>query len=183
MTGQEKDGKIVKDDALKQHFVEYTVGTQICAPSSGGVYLEFNGGFELRYIFDHPTSKEKNEFRNGAPQFSFAVVDDVIFFLSRFGMLNWTDSPFNVHLYPGNPALQMEIPTSTQGIALQAMLIDADTGVLIRQRLIGIEHDLSMRLLDAIAHQPEIPDYEQRLELIMAEYTTTDLLALGQHNR
>lgn len=129
---------------------------------------------------NRPTFKEKLAFKSGTPyQFNFVVVDDIIFFLSRFGTLNWMDEPFNIHLYPDGRAQLLEAPGPTQGYGLYIMLIDSSTGIIEHQRAIGLDHDLSMRLRDAIIHQPVIPDYDQRLQRIMAQYSTMDLVALA----
>lgn len=168
------------------NMTKYTTNPEISAfglkmPTqlSDGVHLEFDGGFLLKCIFNRPTTKEKDAFKNGVPQFGIAVVNDVIFFLSRFGTLNWMDAPFNVHLYPDSLAAMLEEPRSTQGYELRVKLIDGATGTLVHQRLIGLDHDLSMCLFDAIIHQPVIPNYNQRLQLTMAKCTTMDLVALG----
>lgn len=144
-----------------------------------GNYLDFDGGFMFICAMNRPTAKEKREFKNGISQFNLAVVDGIIFFLSRFGTLNWMDAPFNVHLYRDNRIQMLEEPGPTQGYGLHVMLVDSSTGTLVHQRLIGLEHDLSVRLRDAIIHQPVIPDYEQRLQSIMAQYSTRDLVTLA----
>lgn len=157
----------------------YCVGSKMFTPASDGIYLEFDGGFMLISVLGRPTPKEKNAFKSGVPQFSLAVLNDVIFFLSRFGTLNWADSPFYIHCYHDNRILLLEPPEPTQGYGLHVMLIDGTTGILVHQRLIGLEHDLSMRLFDAIIHQPVISDYNQRLQLTMARYTTNDLVSMS----
>lgn len=164
-------------------YSEFRVGSPVpkgFAPASEGVRLGFDGGFVLTCACSRPTSKEKQAFKNGVAQFGLAVVNDVIFFLSRFGTLNWMDSPFNRHLYYDNRMSRLEVPGPTQGYGLHVMLIDSATGILASQRLIGLEHNLSMRLREAIINQPEIPDYDQRLQLTMAKYTTMDLVALAK---
>lgn len=161
------------------HFRAGTPIPKVSTPVHDGVYLEFNGFFSLICAMNRPTAKEKNAFRSGVPQFDLVVVDGVIFFLSRFGTLNWMDSPFNRHLYSDNRILQLEEPGPTQGYSLHVMLIDSVTGVLVHQRLIGLDHDLSMRLRDAIINQPVIPDYDQRVRNVMARYSTKDLVTLA----
>jgi hypothetical protein len=59
---------------------------------------------------------------------------------------------------------------------MHAMLVEASTGVLVAQKLIGLPHDLSIKLLDAVASQPEMPDYDMRLNRIFRVYSTDDLL-------
>ena len=144
-----------------------------------GNYLEFDGGFKFICSMNWPTAKEKREFKTGVSQFNLAVVDGIIFFLVRFGTLNWMDAPFNVHQYRDNRMQMLEEPGPTQGYGLHVMLVDSRTGTLVHQRLIGLEHDLSVRLRDAIIHQPMIPDYEQRRQRVMAQYPTRDLVTLA----
>ena len=87
--------------------------------------------------------------------------------------------PFNIQLYPDNRGRLLEEPGPTQGYSIHVMLIDSATGILVQQRLIGLDHDLSMRLREAIINQPVIPDYEKRLQSIMAQHSTMDLVALA----
>lgn len=149
-------------------------------PIPEGSCFEFDGRFTLVCAVNRPTAEEKQAFKSGTPyQFGLAIVDDVIFFLSRFGTLNWMDAPFNIHLYPDDRARLLEVPGPTQGYGLYIMLVDSSTGIIEHQRMIGLDHDLSMRLRDAIIHQPVIPDYDQRLRRIMAQYSTMDLVALA----
>ena len=149
-------------------------------PAQEGIRFSFDGKFTLMYAFDRPTVEEKQAFKSGNPcQFGLAVVDDVIFFLSRFGTLKWMDAPFNIHLYPDNRARLLEVPGPTQGYAVYIMLVDSSTGIIEQLRLTSLTHDLSMRLRDAIINQPVIPDYDQRLQSIMARYSTEDLVALA----
>lgn len=146
-----------------------------------GVRLEFDRGFMLVCTFSRPTAKEKKAFKSGVAQFGLAVANDIIFFLSRFGTMSWMDMPFSGHLYNDNRMSLLEVPGPTQGYGLHVMLIDGATGILVHQRLIGLDHDLSMRLREAIINQPEIPNYGQRLQRTMAQYTTNDLVALANN--
>ena len=149
-------------------------------PTQDGIRFSFDGKFTLMYAFDRPTVEEKQAFKSGNPcQFGLAVVDDVIFFLSRFGTLKWMDAPFNIHLYPDDRAGLLVVPGPTQGYAVYTMLVDSSTGIIEQLRLTSLTHDLSMRLRDAIINQPVIPDYDQRLQSIMARYSTEDLVALA----
>lgn len=145
-----------------------------------GIRFEFNGVFMLICAMNRPTAEEKRAFTSGTPyQFGLAVVDDIIFFLSRFGTLEWMDAPFNIHLYPDDRMPLLEELGPTQGYGIYIMLVDSSTGIIAHQRLIGLNHDLSMRLHDAIINQPVISDYDQRLQSIMARYSTKDLVALA----
>ena len=161
------------------HFETGAAFPKVFTPTPEGAHLEFDGSFQLLCKFSRPTAKEKNAFKSGVPQFDLAIVDDFMFFLARFGTLNWMDAPFNIHLYPDNRGRLLEEPGPTQGYSIHVMLIDSATGILVQQRLIGLDHDLSMRLREAIINQPVIPDYEKRLQSIMAQHSTMDLVALA----
>ena len=88
-------GKVIN---MMSYLKNQTCSWEKPALFSEGIHLEFDGGFELKYIFNHPTVKEMDAIKNGDPQFGIVIVKDVIFLLSRFGTLNWTDAPFNIHL-------------------------------------------------------------------------------------
>lgn len=161
------------------YFASGTHAPVILNPVHEGIHFEFDGNFSLIWVVNRPTSEEKRAFKNGPYQFGLAVVDDVIFFLSRFGTLNWMDAPFNIHLYHDDRVQLLEDPNPTQGYGLHIILIDSRTGTLVHQRLISLDHDLSMRLHDAIIHQPVIPNYNKQLQDIMVRYSTRELVALG----
>lgn len=158
----------------------YNTGLENPVLLSDGVHLEYDDGFVLKYIFNHPTAKERDAFKNGVPQYGVMIIEDIIFFLSRFGSLNWTDAPFYIHAYPDNRISLLEKPGSDQGYCFRTQLIDGATGALVHQRQVDLGYDFSMCLYDAIIHQPVIPNYNLLLQLIMAQYTTEDLVALGR---
>ena len=83
------------------HFETGAAFPKVFPPTPEGAHLEFDGSFQLLCKFSRPTAKEKNAFKSGVPQFDLAIVDDFMFFLARFGTLNWMDAPFNIHLYRG----------------------------------------------------------------------------------
>lgn len=156
----------------------FEVGTQVCMPSNDSVQFEItDGGAMLILKFSRPTSKEKRDFKNGVPQFAFTVVNDIIFFLSRFGTGSWMDAPYYRKLSSIDVS-KLTVPQSPMGLSLHAMLIDASNGVLVAQKMIGLPTELSQNLVIAIQNQPEIPDYDVRLTTTMAMYNTDDLVSM-----
>lgn len=153
---------------------QYQVGQAIIPPSADSVRFDLtDSGAVLMIAMQNLSAAEKNAFKNGVQQFKFAVANDIIFFLCRFGTLSWMDAPY----YKGlSRPFQIERPEDGQGIAMHAMLVESTTGVLVAQKLIGLPHDLSIKLLDAVAAQPEISDYNARLNMAFQLYTTSDLL-------
>ena len=160
--------------------IKYQIGEQVCNPSPDGVTFDIlEDGAVLLVKMAKPTSSEKNNFRSGVPQFKFAIVDNIIFLLVRFGVGPWMEAPFYRHISKGVDL--PEISHDGIGIALHAMLIDASTGILVHQKLIGMEHNLSVKLIEAIGAQPVIPDYNFKLSKVFAEKTTEDILAEAQN--
>lgn len=157
----------------------FKVGDVVTSPSADEVIFDItDSGPVLLLKMSKPTSTEKNNFKNGVPQFRMAIANDIIFILSRFGTSQWCDAPY----YALRSAMRapLTLPDVGAGLALHAMLIDARTGMLVAQRLIGLPHDLSVRLLDAAAKQGEIANYDDMLALTMARYPTQALLEIAE---
>ena len=98
--------------------------------------------------------------------------------LARFGTLNWMDAPYHrmfsfgeIHFSPLGP---------TEGLATTIMLVDSSDGTLVAQKLYGMDHDVSVRLIDAIEHQQPMPNYDEVLQRTFAMYRTTDLVKMAQ---
>lgn len=171
----------------------YEVGKKFCEPGREGCFFDLTDtGANLILKFRNPTPNERRAVKSGVAQFRFAVVDDIIFFLSRFGTLNWMDAPYNAYLsrisaeswedsaykhFLGQP--EGGIPGETKGLALFVALVDSNTGILAAQRLIGLSTEFSSRLIWAVAAQPEIPDYHACLARVMREYPTSRLLDIS----
>ncbi len=150
------------------------VGEKVCAPSNDETRFTLTDeGALLLYKLQNPTASEKREVKNGVFQAKLAMVDDIIFFIFRFGTGPWCDAPYYSRLEPKT----LVVPGPGQGIAMHFMFIDAATGILLQQRLIGLDHDLSVTLLHAANQQPEmsLQEYYGRVNMIYARYTTDDL--------
>lgn len=147
----------------------------VMSPGPGGMIFDLtDSGGVLLVRFSRPTAAEKRNFQRGI-SIKFAVVEDIIFILARLGTdPYWQDAPY----YRGRSRnlTHIDTPGEGQGLAIHAMLIDASTGVLVAQKLLSPDHDTSVALLQAIQKQPEIPDYDTRLDMVMAKYSTEALL-------
>lgn len=160
--------------------VSYSVGDKVCQPSADGVIFDLDdSGATLQCKFAKPTVAEVKAFKSGL-SFKFVVVEDIIFILSRMGAGQWMDSPYYKHRAPNLTDPQnLQDPEEGKGLGVTAMLIDASTGVLKAIKLVGLETDLTRRLFAAIREQPKIVNYTERLNRIMATYTTNDLVELA----
>ncbi len=155
-------------------YTEYVVGQRVCSPSPDVVQFDMtDGGAILAIKMSRPTQKEKAAFRQKI-SFRFVVVEKIIMILARLGNMQWMDAPY--YRYHSTQLTNMEFPDDGQGLAVHAMLIDASTGVLVAQKLIGLDTDTSRALYAAIGSQPVIPNYNWRVASVQRAYTTNDLV-------
>ena len=157
-------------------FQNFEVGKVVCRPSPDGIVFETTpAGVLLLLKMQRPTRKEVREFKNGRAKFRFVVKNDIIFFLAKFGALPWMDAPY-YRKYAQFDGASLEVPPDGKGIALHAMLIDASSGVLVAQKLIGLSTELSRDLIAAMKAQPEINNYYNVVDLTQAMYSTPQLV-------
>lgn len=156
----------------------FSIGDVVCAPSGDMIQFDLtDGGAILLLKFRKPKQEEKDAFISGKKCFGFTVVNDIIFFLSKFGDLPWMDAPFARQF---SSCTRLEMPEEGTGLAMHAMFVDASTGVLVAQKIIGLPTKLSCDLIRAIMRQPEIPDFSNRLAVAMQVYRTRDLVARAE---
>ena len=162
---------------MVQKMTKYEVG-QRAFPPTGEDSLRFqiyDSGCTLVLSVNKPTAAEKRNFKSGI-QTKVAVVNDIVFLLVRFGVSQWMDAPFYREL---SPHTHLDIPDEGQGLTIHCMLVDSSTGILIAQKLIGLDHDVSCRLISAITAQPKIDQYDSVLAETYRQYTTQQLLDLS----
>ena len=158
------------------------VGKQIegySKPYSEGTKFEFDdSGAVLFYLYDKPTAEEVKNFSEGQTQFRVFVSNGIIFFLSRFGTLPWSDSPYNVRL--SKNLTNIENIEQGQGFGLLCILVDASDGTIKHLRYIGLQTDFSKALKEAIKLQPDIPDYDSILASLYRTYSTQEMAMKAQ---
>lgn len=142
-----------------------------------GTKFEFTqGGPVLFIMFERPTEKEIEAVRAGKFIMKFYEHDNIIFMLFKFEGVPWIDTPYNINL---SPPFEFEPMSKTQGFGLQIYLIDAATGILKVIRHIGLGHEFSIRLRDAILSQKSKPFdngiYSFKINDIYKRYRPEDL--------
>lgn len=159
---------------LNYPMVKFEVGKTCFPPGLDGAYFDLNdtGAIFIIYL-STPTEQEIEAFKAGL-SFQYVVVEDIIFLLCKMGFLPWMDAPYYRHL--SRHLSHIVLPSPRQGTAVHVMLVDGSTGILVAQKFVSLDYELSMSLLTDIANQPEIPDYDTRLNLVIEKYTTMDLL-------
>lgn len=156
----------------------FTVGQKVMSPCYDTVRFEMtSAGALLIVAMRQPSAREKRAFKSGPMQLKFTVVNDIIFILVRFGTEPWLDAPYNRAL---SKPFFVDVPSNGDGLTMHALLVDADTGILVDQKIIGLDHQLSVNLIRAIDAQPQIANYERVLSSTYMRYTTEDLLKTAE---
>lgn len=152
----------------------YEVGKRVCQPGPDGVFFNFtNGGGVLVIRMGRPTAEEKRAFKSGL-SLRLAVAEDIIFVLCRMGTLQWMDAPYHRGMSPAGT--ELEPIADGMGYAIHCMLVDAHTGILVAQKLISTTTAGGRALREAMLAQPPLPDFDTRLQLAYAMYSTDDLV-------
>lgn len=159
-------GKLFQEG--KTHYPE---GTKFDVTDSGINFIAF---------YDRPTSKEKEAFKKGSIQYGFTEIDNVLMMLFRFGSQQWMDVPYNVQL--SKNLTHLEQVGKGDGFALHIYLVDAATGILKVQRLVGLDSGFSRIFREDILKQSEcdLSDWRQRVQAIYSSYETIDLVHIAK---
>lgn len=145
------------------------------------VVFNFDPSGPILYIFfNKPTDKEIQQIKNDKFEIGLYTQDEIIFILSKFGDLDWMDSPYSVHL---SPAVELEQSKGKQGYGLNVLLVDASSGIIRAIRLIGLSNEFSCKLKDAMERQKTMSfnkiDYDQKINRIYSKYNTDNLVNLS----
>lgn len=156
----------------------YEVGQKIfpASNSNGSRFGISDSGGSLLVEMTKPSAAEKREFKRGI-QFKVTVVNGIIFVLYRMGTMPWSDCPYSKWL--SNGITELTPPADGQGLAVHCMLVDSSSGVLVAQKVVGMETETTRKLFAAIDAQPEICNYDEVLARTFAAYRTTDLLKMA----
>lgn len=155
----------------------------------GGVYPEFltgqtggrisyDGTWTFYLYLPHMTSEEEQSIHYGDISISFAVVQDRLFILAKFGDIHLTDMPFEPALYE-SPQEFFNCEEG-EGAGVLILGIDSYSGMLKVIRLLGLSTELSNALhrtcreLDA-KHRPQNKaEYLKDLQDIYEKYPQPD---------
>lgn len=143
-----------------------------------GIRFDFDqDGPTLQVFFENPTPDEIMQMKQGNFKIGYWQHKDIIFILTKFGDLEWMDAPYNIHL---SKSFTLATPEESQGYGLTIYFVDASTGILKVMRLIGLEHEFSLKLKEAIEAQGRMPfdkvDYANNISICYRTYSTKDML-------
>ena len=148
-----------------------------------GFIIEWDNtaGFILYAKLKGISDTEKRQFDCDIPlEIRYTTIDDICYFLFRFGNMPWADCPFSPAIYK-NVGRTAEFPKveKNSGFGLQVLLIDTKSGELCKIRLIGLGHDFSKKWREwadkAAAASMPFGEYRKRICATYAKYTSIEL--------
>lgn len=164
------------------NFNSYSIGDIVASPRAEGVTLDiYPDGAILLIAYNGITCKEQEEISEGQVQFKLAIANNILFFLSKFGDLPWQDSPFASNLASVDLNTFKNIPEN-MGLSLHVMLIEAATGKLVINRIIGLSSYFTRSFIDLALKHPAPSDrieYQQLLLNIYSRYSTDQLVDMA----
>lgn len=119
----------------------------------------YRGGMHELVVFaSTPTPEEIESVRAGRADFALLVKAPVLLMLYKFApRIPWSDAPFSVHLVPDGERSLPPDPVGEERANIQAILVDAATGVVKAIRLLSLSPDFTAALHRAIRAQSQIP--------------------------
>lgn len=145
-------------------------------------------GINIIIGFNNPTTEEISSVKSNSP-FELRLYDykGVIFFLMKFGSMNWMDAPYNVHL--SRNLTELMTPGEDGGYAIHIMFFDSRTGELKSNRMVSMSNAQSHLLYKLIQEQKGRPfskmEHDMTIANIYGRMTTKQMLngAYSQRTR
>ena len=143
--------------------------------------LEYSkiSGLTLYVFLNRITSEEIENFSDEKKlHMKFIPFDAAGFLLWKFGELPVMDTPFSPNLYAGDANFS-QIEDFSQGLPLNVLVIDSNSGTLVTIRIIGLGHDFSNDFLNWCREKKDSDftkdQYEAFVNKIYKKYSPQDL--------
>lgn len=148
----ENDSIIIKKDDEGDNMI-YELGKKYDdLKGQEGIKADFaDTGMVLSIKYNKPTLKEVNNIKSGEFNFKTIIIDNVIFFLFKFGNEQWMDAPYTPHL--SKHLSKLENLEDGKGYSLSVILSDATTGEAQALRLLGLDTKTSKAIKHLIETQ------------------------------
>lgn len=181
----ENDKIIIKKDDKEGDNMIYELGKKyddLKGPE--GIKADFTDtGMVLSIKYNKPTLKEVNNIKSGEFNFKTIIIDNIIFFLFKFGNEQWMDAPYTPHL--SKHLSKLEQLEDGKGYSLSVILSDATTGEAQALRLLGLDTKTSKAIKHLIETQInedfDINEYDKKLKRIYRTYTTDDMVNISSN--
>lgn len=154
---------------------------------SNAFILEYDQstGFILNCFFNDISPIELKAFDVSSPlEIRMKEIQDTLFFCFKFGGMPWGDCSFSPTLYKPVPTFN-EIPQN-EGYALTILVIDSLYGELKYIRVLALNHDFSIAVLEncksKIANPITPAEHKRIVEKVYATYSSEQLAEIVGKN-
>ncbi|MGW0844203.1 hypothetical protein ACWD26_29510 [Streptomyces sp. NPDC002787] len=150
-------------------------------------------GVEFALFLADPAPHEVNAFRKGNAEFAIVPSDHVLMWCYRFVNpksgnpqnqgpgIHWSDAPWSYHMQANRVPVVVPGNRGTS-LPLYLYFVDAATGILKAQRLIGPSIEFADALRDAVERQAALPPSQdataQEIQAFYGRHATTEDLLL-----
>lgn len=135
-------------------------------------------GVQVLITFDKPIQEEITQIRSGQAQFKLLLKNDIPFMLSKFGKLDWMESPIRVD----DEQLQgiNNMNDVALGYGMYVILTDVSTGIIHALRAIGLGNGFSKELNKMLLRAPILSkeEYIKKVFAVQRAYTTKELVKM-----
>lgn len=163
--------KIAVGELYNPNRIKYPEGTE---------FNFANGIYQLNFYMANPRVEEIQAIKKGEAKFKILFENDILFLIVSFGKLPWSDAPYHWAILPEKLKTSPEQIAEGMGIALETILVDAETGIVRAIRVNGLPNKLSREIVKAIEQQIANPidrqDYSHRIDAIYGRYPTTEAM-------
>lgn len=136
-------------------------------------------GVQVLITFDTPIQEEIDFIRVGKAEFKLILKNDIPFLLSKFGGLDWMESPIRVD--EEQIASISDMKCDDMGYGMYVILADVKTGAVKALRAIGLGNGFSKELNKMMLVAPILSkeEYIKNVLAVQRAYTNKELVKMS----
>lgn len=169
---------------VEMHTVEVGKSFPVDLRGKRGTLLEITDDFKVTFyiLISKITAYEQKEIYKQS-QFGIYIQEDILFFLAKFGDMNWMDAPFHAGLYNKMPSKMPSMPsniTPETRIGLVTYVIDTFDNICHKINFCSLSPEVSQIIYNKVSEQilagmPQ--DYDAKLSKIWSKLSTDKMVA------
>lgn len=145
-------------------------------------YYTSNHTFNVEFKYFKPDAAERRIVKASTPiEFRFIVINGIFYLMLKTDEINVVDMPFSPAIYPQGKFKLDEIAES-KGLALTISMFDTSNNRSVGHRLIGLDHDFSIKMRDALLNENYVAAamYNISIKNTYTRYTTGEMWIMAK---
>ena len=143
-------------------------------PFGEGCRLAYNdGGLTLFIALDGISRHEAQKLKKGKVDFAVFEAEGLLFLVINIpGVMDWSDAPFHIGLYPDRRKMLEDIPNGS-GLGLTMIGLEASNSQVTSLRFIGLGTDISREIIRIVRAQGPLSqaEYAAKIQRAYRQYT------------